>query len=124
MFITAAQTNVVVEARRSADSSVVASYTMGSNPSASNSMPADHCGEWRPIERSERLAGGGHCQYRGQGPDRRPRRQKLHVSDRGTIVEVDFGSLDSDGNGLPDVWEIQYFGHTGVDPNSMPRATA
>jgi len=24
---------------------------------------------------------------------------------------------DSDGNGLPDWWEIQYFGHIGVDPN-------
>lgn len=31
--------------------------------------------------------------------------------------EVD---LDADGNGLPDYWEIQYFGTNGLDPNSVP----
>jgi hypothetical protein len=28
--------------------------------------------------------------------------------------------LDRDGNGLPDSWEILYFGHTGNDPNADP----
>ena len=28
--------------------------------------------------------------------------------------------LDSDGNGLPDAWEQQHFGHLGVDPNDDP----
>lgn len=28
--------------------------------------------------------------------------------------------VDSDGNGLPDWWEIMYFGATGVDPNADP----
>lgn len=27
---------------------------------------------------------------------------------------------DSDGNGLPDTWEQQYFGHLGVDPHADP----
>jgi len=27
---------------------------------------------------------------------------------------------DADGNGLPDLWEQHYFGHTGVDPNADP----
>ena len=27
---------------------------------------------------------------------------------------------DTDGNGLPDWWEIQYFGHIGIDPNADP----
>ena len=26
--------------------------------------------------------------------------------------------LDSDGNGLPDAWELRYFGHIGVDPDA------
>jgi hypothetical protein len=30
------------------------------------------------------------------------------------------GGVDSDGNGLPDEWEIQYFGHLGVDPSADP----
>ncbi|MGB7745826.1 MAG: Ig-like domain-containing protein [Verrucomicrobiia bacterium] len=29
-------------------------------------------------------------------------------------------ALDSDGNGLPDYWQLQYFGHLGMDPNSSP----
>jgi len=29
-------------------------------------------------------------------------------------------ALDSDGNGLPDYWEIQYFTTNGLDPNSSP----
>jgi hypothetical protein len=29
--------------------------------------------------------------------------------------------VDTDGNGLPDWWELQYFGHlTGTDPNADP----
>ncbi len=27
---------------------------------------------------------------------------------------------DADGNNLPDAWELQYFGHIGVDPNADP----
>ena len=29
-------------------------------------------------------------------------------------------ALDADGNGLPDYWEVEYFGTNGVDPNSSP----
>jgi len=29
-------------------------------------------------------------------------------------------TLDPDGSGLPVLWELHYFGHTGVDPNSSP----
>ena len=29
--------------------------------------------------------------------------------------------VDTDGNGLPDWWELEYFGHlTGTDPNADP----
>jgi alpha-tubulin suppressor-like RCC1 family protein len=31
-----------------------------------------------------------------------------------------YAYLDADGNGLPDFWEIQYFGTNGLDPNSAP----
>ncbi len=27
---------------------------------------------------------------------------------------------DTDGNGLPDLWQLHYFGHLGVDPNADP----
>jgi alpha-tubulin suppressor-like RCC1 family protein/pimeloyl-ACP methyl ester carboxylesterase len=29
-------------------------------------------------------------------------------------------TVDADGNGLPDAWELQYFGATGVDPKGDP----
>lgn len=28
--------------------------------------------------------------------------------------------MDRDGNGLPDWWELEYFSHTGVDPDADP----
>ena len=31
-----------------------------------------------------------------------------------------YANYSSDGSGLPDWWEIQYFGHLGLDPNADP----
>jgi hypothetical protein len=46
------------------------------------------------------------------------------LTSRGRLERVDLqlGSLpeDSDGNGLPDAWELQYFGVIGVDPGDDP----
>jgi hypothetical protein len=43
---------------------------------------------------------------------------------RGRQERVDLTLLQSDqdssGNGLPDGWQMQYFGHLGVDPNADP----
>jgi Alpha/beta hydrolase of unknown function (DUF900) len=37
------------------------------------------------------------------------------------IFDTNANSLiDTDGNGLPDAWETQYFGHIGVDPAADP----
>jgi len=99
--ITAAQTNVVVEARRSADSSVVASYTMGSNPSASNFYSLRIIVEnGAPLSDPNASLAGDivNIVVKDQTGDRDAK--SFTVSDRGTIVEVDFGSLDSDGNGF------------------------
>jgi hypothetical protein len=35
-----------------------------------------------------------------------------------TSVQVNIPAPDADGNGLPDDWELRYFGHTGTDPNA------
>lgn len=43
---------------------------------------------------------------------------------RGRLEQVDLTLLqsdqDSNGNGLPDGWQMQYFGHLGVDPKADP----
>jgi hypothetical protein len=36
------------------------------------------------------------------------------------LFSFDLPNPDSDGNGLPDAWELQHFGHLGVDPNADP----
>jgi alpha-tubulin suppressor-like RCC1 family protein len=35
-------------------------------------------------------------------------------------ISITTPTSDADANGLLDSWEIQYFGHTGVDPNADP----
>ncbi|MGP8218816.1 MAG: immunoglobulin domain-containing protein [Limisphaerales bacterium] len=44
------------------------------------------------------------------------------VDDAGTLSEPQSVNitiaLDSDGNGMPDYWQLQYFGHLGVDPDA------
>jgi hypothetical protein len=55
-----------------------------------------------------------------------PAQSNLSMSfhDRGRIEQVDLvvpvDNTDLDGNGLPDWWELLYFGHIGVDPNDDP----
>ena len=41
----------------------------------------------------------------------------LTRTDRGRIERVDLTVSLSTGGVLPDAWQLQYFGHTGVDPN-------
>lgn len=39
----------------------------------------------------------------------------------GQTLTIQIGSfVDTDGNGLPDAWEMNYFGHIGVDPTADP----
>jgi hypothetical protein len=48
----------------------------------------------------------------------------LTSTNRGQMEQVDLTLLqsdqDSNGNGLPDGWQLQYFGHLGIDPNDDP----
>ncbi len=44
----------------------------------------------------------------------------LTSTDRGRIERIDLTVNLNSGGGLPDAWQLQYFGHTGVDPNADP----
>jgi hypothetical protein len=44
----------------------------------------------------------------------------LTASDRGRVERIDLTVNLNSGGALPDAWQIQYFGHTGVDPNADP----
>ena len=41
-------------------------------------------------------------------------------TDRGRIERIDLTINDPNLNGLPEAWQLQYFGFTGVDPNGDP----
>ena len=44
----------------------------------------------------------------------------LARTDRGRIERVDLTVTLNTGGGLPDAWQIQYFGRTGIDPDDDP----
>jgi hypothetical protein len=119
--VTADDTEVVVEARRHVGGAVLASYAMGSNPAAGNYYSLRI-----PVENNVPFA-SPMASLAGDLLDVIVRDATgdldslaFTVGSRATVTKLDFGSLDSDQNGLPDAWELQYFGRIGVDPNSMP----
>ena len=112
--VTSARTDVVVEARRLTNETALASYRMGSNPQLGNfyalavaleslspvSDPAaSQTGESLVIV--VRDASG----IRGQAT--------YVLGERGQVQRVDFGTAlpDSDGDALPDAWELFHFGN-------------
>jgi hypothetical protein len=44
----------------------------------------------------------------------------LARTDRGRIERIDLIINDPNLNGMPEAWQLQYFGFTGVDPNGDP----
>jgi hypothetical protein len=120
--VNASQTDIVIEARRTTNGPVIASYRMGDDTGIGNfyalrlrmesvlsvaSSNASTIGEIVQIYvRNNSVILG----------------QKSHVfAERGEIKRVDFGAgtSDMDGNGLPDLWEIQHFGTSGQATNSV-----
>jgi len=66
---------------------------------------------------------GGGYGYKGQVAEVLIYNRALSNTERQSIeaaLTARYINADSDGNGLPDAWELQYFGHIGVDPNADP----
>jgi hypothetical protein len=120
--VTAANTNVVVEARKTVTGPVVASYRMGDNPAYGNfySLPVA-LEAFFPLTdaNASRVGGLIHLAVRDHSGVRDSR--TLSIAERGRLVRVDFVELDSDSDGLPDRWEQQFFGSaTGGAPTADP----
>ncbi|HXJ62065.1 MAG TPA: hypothetical protein VNU68_35960 [Verrucomicrobiae bacterium] len=121
--VTPARSDVVVEARRTPTGPAVATYRMGSNPGL-GAFYALHI----PVEASTPVANTNAslpgdtlyivlCDASGvEG------QATYTIPERGVVQRVNFGVavVDSDGNGLPDAWEIAWFGKTGQNPNADP----
>lgn len=119
--VTAANSNVVVEARRSPEGSPLASYQMGSVAAAGDYYSLRIPVESLPPVTNPSASQSGQSLFLVVRDETGVRDQKsVVVGERGHLILVDFGNVDSNANGLPDDWERQNFGALGVDPSADP----
>ena len=111
--VTAEMTNVVVEARRTANGPVVASYRMGSDPQIGSyyslRVPVESVA---PITGTASSQVGDNLVILLLDASGIRAQTNFSIAERGNVLRADFGMavLDSDGDGLPDAWELLHFG--------------
>lgn len=119
--VTASQTNIVVQARRSLTSPPIATYRMGQNSAARNfyslAIPLESV---TPARDESATRSGEQLLLMVLNGNSVRYLTLFTVGSRGKIVRLDMGDIDSDNNGLVDNWERQYFGAAGQDPNGDP----
>ena len=108
-WVTAADTNVTVEARRLPTGAAIASYRMGSQSSATNFYALKVRLETPAPDNIMKAANEGTLLYitvlRGASVKNQ---LEYEMGPRGSVMRLDFGNIDSDGDGLPDGWEQAY----------------
>lgn len=119
--VTALSTNVFVEARLTANGPPIASYQMGSLPTAGNfyslrinledSSPASATATQTSNTVLIVVRDSSGLEFI----------QPYVVSSRGAFARLDFGSVSNDlnGDGIPDDWEMLYLGNLTTSPNSV-----
>lgn len=120
--VTAARTDVVVEARRLIDGSAVASYRMGANPRIGNFYALEVRLESQPPVSDSAASQTGDSLIIVVSDASGVRGQTTHIlGERGQVQRVDFGTAlpDSDGDTLPDAWELLHFGNLNQNGNSI-----
>lgn len=119
--IAAANTDVSVEARRTPTGAAIAAYQMGGNASAGDFYTLRLIVEsGLPLTDPNAVLSGDTIYLVVKNSAGDQDSKQIAVAGRGTISRVDFGSLDTNGNGILDDWETRYFGALGVDPNADP----
>lgn len=117
--VSAANTAVVVEARQTPNGPAVASYRMGSQPALNNYYSLRvNLESGGPSLDSNSVQTGDATYLTLTLAGVVQEQKKINAGARGQITRMDFGAIDSDHNGLPDSWELQYFGRIGLDPNT------
>ncbi|MBL9170066.1 MAG: hypothetical protein JNN07_20195 [Verrucomicrobiales bacterium] len=120
--VTAANTNVVVEARKSPNGPAVSSYRMGDNPAYGDRYALEVPLEaFLPLTdgQASRVGGLIYISVRDHSGVRDTR--SISISQRGQLVRLDFTERDTDSDGMPDRWEEVYFGSaTEIDSNEDP----
>ncbi|MEI7941112.1 MAG: hypothetical protein WCK27_30930 [Verrucomicrobiota bacterium] len=121
-IVTAADTTVTVEARRLPTGATIASYRMGSQTSASNYYALKIRLESPAPDDIMQAAETGTTLYLTVLKGTMVKNQlEYDMGERGAVKRLDFGNIDTDGDGLPDGWEQAYlFGlqsGAGDDPD-------
>ena len=122
IVVTAADTGVTVEARRTPTGLALASYRMGSDPKFGNFYSLKLDAETAaPLADADHLILGNtlYLVVRDEFGDRDLK--SFAFTTRGQTVRVNFGAVDTDGDGMSDEFELANFGHeTDGDPAADP----
>ena len=121
-LVTAAATNVVLEARKTSGGAVIASYRLGSEAPLGDfyalRIPLE---AFSPITEpsASRIGALVYLSLRDESGLREER--TVAIAGRGSFVRLDFADPDTDADGMPDRWELLYFGSgTAGDPSADP----
>jgi hypothetical protein len=122
VVVTAADSAVVVEARKTPTGPAIASYQMGAAPGAGNFYSLLLSAEGAaPLSNTNAVLLGStvYLVVRDGAGDRD--QKTLTLGERGLSARINFGSIDTDGDGMSDEFELANFGSiTGGDPNADP----
>lgn len=117
--VTAARTDVIVEARRQTNGPAIASYRMGSSQQAGNFYSLRlKLESLAPVFDSNASQLGANLFIIVRDASGVRDQANFTMTERGQFQRLDFGTAvpDSDGDGLPDAWETQYF--SGLSQNA------
>jgi len=120
--VTAARTDVVVEARRLANGPVIAFYRMGSSPQLGNFYSLRLLLESVPPASDPGASQVGDSVFIVVRDASGPRGQANYsIAERGQVQRVDFGPAvnDGDSDGLPDAWELLHFANLDANSSSV-----
>jgi hypothetical protein len=120
--VTAARTDVVVEARRLINAPAIARYRMGDNPQVGNFYSLRlKLESVAPLLDPEASAGGASLLILVTDATGVRAQTSYTIGERGQLQRLDFGAAvpDSDGDGLPDAWELLHFGNLNSSAGAL-----
>jgi hypothetical protein len=122
VVVTASNSAIVIEARKTPSGPAVASYRMGSQSAAGNFYSLKLNAEAAtPLTDSNNSVVGDTLYLVVRDGTSDIAQKPFTLSERGAAVRVDFGAVDTDGDGMSDAFELAYFGHaTNGNPNADP----